>query len=60
LLVDDRRPKKKQRRDEGARRFIELEAEEDSEDYDEGDDYGEEQERGGTGHESQYYRPEEL
>jgi len=44
LSVGDKRPRKKQKRDEGVRRFIDIEAEEDSEDYSEADDYGKEAE----------------
>ena len=61
MLADDKRPKKKLKKLEGIRRFIEEEAEEDSE----GDDIDEYEDDGFDGelkqqHESQYYRDEEL
>lgn len=59
LALDDRRPRKRQRRDEGVSRFIEDEAEEDSDDYDGVDEYGDQIEKNGV-HENQYYKPEEL
>ena len=39
-LIDDKRPKKKQKKDIGARRFIDEYAEEASDDYEEDDDIG--------------------